>query len=109
MLQAEDRIHRYQLRFTQKISSNNFQFDRIGQLSKEVKLIYILARNTADDVVWEQIQKKYSVLGATIGKMQFDDIVMRVFLKLDIRKCGWNSPFFTCNSHFNQKRTRASG
>jgi hypothetical protein len=49
ILQAEDRIH------------------RLGQKSDHVKIIYLLARNTADDIVWDQIQKKNSVLGATIG------------------------------------------
>lgn len=49
VLQAEDRIH------------------RIGQKSKEVKIIYVLGRNTADDIVWEQIQKKQNMLEATIG------------------------------------------
>eukprot|EP01033_Poteriospumella_lacustris_P007095 gene7095-5103_t len=49
VLQAEDRIH------------------RIGQTSDEVKIIYILARNTADDIVWEQISRKQSMLEATIG------------------------------------------
>ena len=47
---------------------------RIGQKSKDVKLVYLLARNTADDVVWDQIQRKYSVLGATVGEFQIEDL-----------------------------------
>lgn len=49
VLQAEDRIY------------------RIGQKEKEVKICYLLAKNTADDIVWENIKKKYSILGETIG------------------------------------------
>eukprot|EP01038_Epipyxis_sp_PR26KG_P009322 gene9322-12559_t len=49
VLQAEDRIH------------------RLGQTSSKVRIIYLIARNTADDIVWEQIQKKHNVLGATVG------------------------------------------
>lgn len=49
LLQAEDRIH------------------RIGQQSKEVKIIYMLARNTADDIVWSQLERKKTVLHETIG------------------------------------------
>jgi hypothetical protein len=49
VLQAEDRIH------------------RIGQSSEEVKIIYLLAKNTADDIVWEQIHRKQNMLEATIG------------------------------------------
>lgn len=48
VLQAEDRIH------------------RIGQ-AHNVRIIYLLADGTADDVVWEGIVKKHAVLGATIG------------------------------------------
>ena len=50
VLQAEDRIH------------------RLGQLADEVRIIYLIARNTADEIVWEQIQKKHQVVGATVGK-----------------------------------------
>jgi SNF2 family DNA or RNA helicase len=49
VLQAEDRIH------------------RLGQLAKEVRIIYMIARNTVDEIVWEQIQRKHQVVGATVG------------------------------------------
>eukprot|EP01035_Chromulina_nebulosa_P020053 gene20053-26033_t len=49
VLQAEDRIH------------------RIGQKSSTVRIIYLIARNTADEIVWDQIQKKHNVIGATVG------------------------------------------
>jgi SWI/SNF-related matrix-associated actin-dependent regulator 1 of chromatin subfamily A len=48
ILQAEDRIH------------------RLGQTS-ECKIIYLVAENTEDDIVWNEIQKKYKNLGATVG------------------------------------------
>lgn len=50
VLQAEDRIH------------------RLGQTAKEVRIIYMIARNTVDEIVWEQIQRKHQVVGATVGK-----------------------------------------
>lgn len=50
VLQAEDRIH------------------RLGQLAKTVRIIYMIARNTVDEIVWEQIQRKHQVVGATVGK-----------------------------------------
>jgi hypothetical protein len=50
ILQAEDRIH------------------RIGQKSAEVRIIYLLGKNTADDIVWDQIQRKQNMLEATIGQ-----------------------------------------
>ena len=40
----------------------------IGQSSKDVRVIYIIAKGTADDIVWEQIQKKYQMLEATVGR-----------------------------------------
>jgi SNF2 family DNA or RNA helicase len=52
-LQAEDRIH------------------RIGQKSSAVRIVYAIAEGSADDIVWEQIQKKHSVVGATVGKYLF--------------------------------------
>lgn len=59
--QAEDRIH------------------RMGQTSNEVKIIYILARETADDIVWQQTEKKSSTIGATIGKISFINNINFVF------------------------------
>ena len=49
VMQAEDRIH------------------RIGQKAASVRIIYLIAKGTADDIIWETIQKKYNVLGATVG------------------------------------------
>lgn len=49
MKQAEDRIH------------------RIGQVSKSVRIIYLVARDTSDDIVLEQLQRKNSVLSSTVG------------------------------------------
>jgi hypothetical protein len=49
VLQAEDRIH------------------RLGQKSSSVRIIYLIARKTVDEIVWDQIQKKHNVLGATVG------------------------------------------
>eukprot|EP01041_Mallomonas_annulata_P007973 gene7973-16320_t len=49
ILQAEDRIH------------------RIGQSSKDVRIVYLIAKGTADDIVWEQIQKKHHMLDSTVG------------------------------------------
>ncbi len=51
MLQAEDRIH------------------RLGQTSKQVRIIYVIAKGTADETMWSIIQKKHSVLDATVGKI----------------------------------------
>jgi hypothetical protein len=33
-----------------------------------VRIIYIIARNTLDEIVWEQIQRKHQVVGATVGE-----------------------------------------
>jgi hypothetical protein len=41
---------------------------RLGQIAKEVRIIYIIARNTLDEIVWEQIQRKHQVVGATVGE-----------------------------------------
>lgn len=49
IFQAEDRIH------------------RIGQKSTVVSIIYAIAENSADDIVWEQLQKKHSIVDATVG------------------------------------------
>ncbi|KAJ1420613.1 P-loop containing nucleoside triphosphate hydrolase protein, partial [Ochromonadaceae sp. CCMP2298] len=45
ILQAEARIH------------------RLGQIAKEVRIIYITAIGTADDNVWNQLQSKHQVVG----------------------------------------------
>jgi hypothetical protein len=34
-----------------------------------VRIIYIIARNTLDEIVWEQIQRKHQVVGATVGEL----------------------------------------
>eukprot|EP00981_Chlorochromonas_danica_P015173 scaffold10764_cov159-Ochromonas_danica.AAC.27 len=49
LLQAEDRIH------------------RLGQAAEQVRIVYLLARNTADEIVWEMVQKKASILADTVG------------------------------------------
>lgn len=49
IMQAEDRIH------------------RLGQKSKRVKIVYIIASGTADDIVWRQIQRKHKTIEATVG------------------------------------------
>ena len=33
----------------------------------KVRVVYILGKNTSDEVVWEQLQKKHSVVGSTVG------------------------------------------
>ena len=33
-----------------------------------MRIIYLIARNTVDEIVWEQIQRKHQVVGATVGK-----------------------------------------
>lgn len=40
---------------------------RIGQKSNSVRIIYIIARDSADEIIWGEIQRKHSVLGATVG------------------------------------------
>jgi hypothetical protein len=52
ILQAEARIH------------------RLGQIAKEVRIIYITAIGTADDNVWNQLQSKHQVVGATVGAIE---------------------------------------
>lgn len=52
LLQAEDRIH------------------RIGQKARSVKIIYMLARGTEDDEMWNLAQSKLSVLESTIGEVE---------------------------------------
>lgn len=32
-----------------------------------MKIIYVLAKGTADNIVWDNIKKKYSTIDATIG------------------------------------------
>lgn len=49
MFQAEDRIH------------------RIGQKAPIVKIILTIAENSADDIIWEQLQKKHGIVDATVG------------------------------------------
>ena len=49
VMQAEDRIH------------------RIGQKATSVNITYMVAKGTADDIIWETIQRKCNVLGATVG------------------------------------------
>lgn len=49
IIQAEDRIH------------------RIGQTSLSVRLIYAIADNSADGIVWEQLQRKFGIVGTTVG------------------------------------------
>jgi SWI/SNF-related matrix-associated actin-dependent regulator 1 of chromatin subfamily A len=49
IIQAEDRIH------------------RIGQTSLSVRLVYAIADNTADGIVWEQLQRKFGIVGTTVG------------------------------------------
>lgn len=49
LLQCEDRIH------------------RLGQTCRSVRIIYVLAKGTGDEAMWEQVQKKHSVLDATVG------------------------------------------
>jgi SWI/SNF-related matrix-associated actin-dependent regulator 1 of chromatin subfamily A len=56
VLQAEDRIH------------------RIGQTS-DVRVIYLLARDTSDEVMWRQMQSKHEVLASTIGTIRLYFIV----------------------------------
>jgi hypothetical protein len=41
---------------------------RLGQLAKKVRIIYLIARSTVDEIVWDQIQRKHQVVGATVGK-----------------------------------------
>ena len=49
VMQAEDRTH------------------RIGQQAKFVRLRYLLLRGSFDDAMWDDLQKKIAVLGATVG------------------------------------------
>jgi hypothetical protein len=44
-------------------------FVRIGQSASTVRIVYALARDTADDIVWQQIQKKLEVVGTTVGML----------------------------------------
>jgi hypothetical protein len=50
ILQAEDRIH------------------RLGQTADLVRVIYIVARDTSDEIMWRQMQAKHDTLSATLGE-----------------------------------------
>ena len=43
---------------------------RMGQDSS-VRIIYIIAREPADDILWDQINRKHDVVGATVGIIYF--------------------------------------
>jgi SNF2 family DNA or RNA helicase len=49
IFQAEDRIH------------------RIGQKAAAVKIIFAVCENSADDIIWQQLQKKHSIVEDTVG------------------------------------------
>ena len=40
---------------------------RIGQNSN-VKIIYLIAKGTSDEMMWEQLQRKQQMLDATVGQ-----------------------------------------
>lgn len=42
---------------------------RIGQKANIVRIIYMLARGTADDEMWSLAQNKLAVLESTLGKL----------------------------------------
>ena len=65
MLQAEDRIH------------------RMGQLAKDVRIIYMIAKDTVDETVWNAVQKKHQVVGATVGTSEGDNASHRGAMKVD--------------------------
>lgn len=51
---------------------------RIGQKADSVKILYLLARESSDSIVWKQIQAKHNVLGATVGMNAL--LLLHVFL-----------------------------
>lgn len=40
---------------------------RLGQKSASVRIIYLVARGSVDQIVWDQIQRKHNVLRSTVG------------------------------------------
>lgn len=40
---------------------------RLGQSADVVRMIYMIAKGTMDEIVWKGIQSKHNVLGATVG------------------------------------------
>lgn len=40
----------------------------MGQKAEFVRIIYLLARETSDEIMWRQMLSKHEVLGATLGK-----------------------------------------
>ena len=49
ILQAEDRIH------------------RLGQKSDMCRIVYLLCRNSCDDMMFDMLQKKHSMIGESVG------------------------------------------
>ena len=48
--------------------NDHLTFDRLGQVAKVVRIIYMIARGTLDENIWDQLQNKHQVVGATVGK-----------------------------------------
>ena len=56
------------MRSSYNLMNDHLTLNRLGQVAKVVRIIYMIARGTLDENIWDQLQNKHQVVGATVGK-----------------------------------------